>query len=131
MSTLLGRVLRILLGLVGRGIRACVPKFARLRGTRPVALTRRVKTCFRVFGHSESEVGSVCGEVGCYPLKTKTLTKAACPLSERCATRLLSFTKPALGDVSSMSSESCLVRLLSTVSAIVVRLDEFSRRIVV
>lgn len=130
-SRLMGGLLRTLRGVVRRGIRACVPNFARLRGTRPIALTRRMNTCFRVFMHSEDELTSVHGEVGAYPLNTNTLTKAACPLSERCATRLLNFSNPAEGDVSSMSSESCIVRLLSTFSAVVVRVDHFYRRVVV
>lgn len=124
-------LVNIVYGGTRRGGRAVVPNCARLRHTRPVAFTRRLVTCTTVLYESLNELRSARGEVGDYPLNSNTLTNAACPLSHRTITTRLNFSKVALGSLSNISSHSFYVRLTDTLSLVVIRLSEFSRRVVV
>lgn len=131
----MGGLIMNLVGIVTSGTRGCdraiVPNCARLRETRPVAFKRRLLTCNRVLLESISELRSYLGEVSRVPLNSYTLTNAACPVSEAVATRLLNFSEVAGGSLSNISSESCYVRFTSILSVVVIRLSEFSRRVVV
>lgn len=115
-----------------RRLRAVVPNCARLRHTRPVAFTRRLVTCARVFLESGSHLSSTGRQIlRCVPLNDTTLTAAALPLSHTFATRTLKFGSFSQGDLSNMSSHSRSLRVLTSLSVVVIRVSHLTRRIVV
>lgn len=134
------RVSRVLKGIhrlrhtlivgTGRCTSTVVPNCARLRHTRPIAVNRRLLTCIRVLSQSTSHLGSYHEHLGISPLNSKTVTNSAVYLSHRKVTIRLNFSTIARGSVSTVTSQSCVVRVLFSLTMIKTRLSHVDRSIV-